>query len=543
MGDIILSMRSKIENFVVPLMVLAAICEISRAANPPVAGSPLGSGTVPPTTYQSGLIRSPNPMNPSRGNLDVTGNLRGNSYFRGVVPYGSTYDFGAAAGSSYLDSFVRSSAGAESYTGYSRRGMPYYGSNTTAGIIPGTRGVVMPPAVNPTGYGYSIYSQRILPMVGTQYSQTTTGPEAPYSYYGTPVTPTTVTSGTVGARPMSPSALELEKKIFGNSIVPAEGAAKFAQQQTNPANPAQPLRQYPAENKQTTQETSPQMPQNPLQSTLVNPTEKPVQTAERNTTTLIDTLSKPAISSPQAKLVTAEKPEQMDVYEQMKKQVEDFQKSYKEQQALAAKQNKPAAAEKQPAEANAVPEKEQTSQEKLAAVIQNAAEAKGILGEYKSFTTYSQDRFNQCLKAGEENLKQSKYYKAADAYTLAGLYKPNDPLPNAGKSYALFAAGEYLSSSLYLSRAIYIFPEYVLIKVDLASMLGGRDIIEKRLADIQKLIGMSEAPELEFLIGYIYYQTGRLDLAKKNADSAAAKMPQSAPAQIMKKAIDDAAAK
>ena len=48
--------------------------------------NPVGSGLVPPTTFRSGLIRSPNPIDTS-GNLLITGNIRGGRYFQGVVPY------------------------------------------------------------------------------------------------------------------------------------------------------------------------------------------------------------------------------------------------------------------------------------------------------------------------------------------------------------------------------------------------------------------------------------------------------------------------
>jgi len=104
-----------------------------------------------------------------------------------------------------------------------------------------------------------------------------------------------------------------------------------------------------------------------------------------------------------------------------------------------------------------------------------SSKAKSILGEYKTFASYSQNKFNRYMLAGERYLKEGKFYLAADAYTLASVYKPDDPLAYAGKSHALFAAGEYMSSALYLSRALTVFPEYARFKIDIISMLGDKD--------------------------------------------------------------------
>jgi TolA-binding protein len=50
----------------------------------------------------------------------------------------------------------------------------------------------------------------------------------------------------------------------------------------------------------------------------------------------------------------------------------------------------------------------------------------------------------------------------------------------------------------------------------------------------------SGAAELQFLLGYVYYQTGRLQDAQKTINSAYEKDPTSPAVGTMKKAIDDA---
>lgn len=170
-----------------------------------------------------------------------------------------------------------------------------------------------------------------------------------------------------------------------------------------------------------------------------------------------------------------------------------------------------------------------------------AAKARMILGEYKTFAAFSEDKFNRNMRAAEEYLKRGRFYRAADAYTLASIYKPDDPLAYAGKSHALFAAGEYMSSALFLSRAIEIFPEYVQFKIDLVAMVGDKDKLESRIANVEQWLDESGAAELQFLLGYVYYQMGRHAEAQEMINAAFEKMPESPAVVALKKAIADAA--
>ena len=141
------------------------------------------------------------------------------------------------------------------------------------------------------------------------------------------------------------------------------------------------------------------------------------------------------------------------------------------------------------------------------------------------------------MLAGEKYLKEGRFYLAANAYTLASVYKPEDPLAYAGKSHALFAAGEYMSSALYLSRALTIFPEYARFKIDLIAMVGDKDKLESRIADVKEWLTRSDAAELHFLLAYVYYQMDRLDEAKKSIDAAYGQMPDAPAVRTLKDAI------
>jgi tetratricopeptide (TPR) repeat protein len=143
------------------------------------------------------------------------------------------------------------------------------------------------------------------------------------------------------------------------------------------------------------------------------------------------------------------------------------------------------------------------------------------------------------MAAGEQYLKDSQFYKAADAYTLAAVYQSDNPLPYAGKSHALFAAGEYMSSAFYLARAIEIWPDYLRFKVDLRKYFD-KDLVENRMADISQWQEKTDSPELLMLLGYVYYQTDRLEQAQMAINGAMMKMPESKAIGMLKKVVDAA---
>jgi tetratricopeptide (TPR) repeat protein len=169
-----------------------------------------------------------------------------------------------------------------------------------------------------------------------------------------------------------------------------------------------------------------------------------------------------------------------------------------------------------------------------------SAKAKSIRSPQTNPDTFSMSRFNNHFQEAQDHLKGGRYYAAADSFALASIYKPGEPLCFAGRGHALLGAGEYISSALFLSRAIEANPEYVKTKIDLAAMLGGRHILESRIADIREWLVRSGSGKLEFLLGYVYYRIGRLGPAQEAIDAAYAKMPQSAAVVAVKKAVDDA---
>ncbi len=169
-----------------------------------------------------------------------------------------------------------------------------------------------------------------------------------------------------------------------------------------------------------------------------------------------------------------------------------------------------------------------------------AAKAKQILGEHKSHESLSQARYKKYMAEGQAYLKQGRYYQAVNAYEQASIFDSTQPDAPAGRSLALFCAGEYMSSALFLARAIEMSEEYAGSKVDLAAAMGGNDKLETRITDAEEWLERSCAPELEFLLAYMYYHSGRLEPATRAIATAAKEMPNSKAVKALKEAIDAA---
>ena len=168
-----------------------------------------------------------------------------------------------------------------------------------------------------------------------------------------------------------------------------------------------------------------------------------------------------------------------------------------------------------------------------------SAEANRIMGSYNSLESLSESKFNQHMHEAEEHLKAGRYYRAASCFSLASVYQADNPLALAGRGHALFAAGEYVSSALFLSRALAVSPEYLQMRVDLVAMLGDENKLAGRIADIEQWLARSGSSQLQFLLGYVYYRTGQLLKAKQAIDAAYEKTPDSPAVQAMKITIDN----
>jgi len=504
----------------------------------PEVGNPVGLGTVPPSSYQRGLVQSPNPIDTS-GNLVITGNVSGGSHFRGIVPYRGVTDFMAAPGSlqhtsGALDSFMRYSTGIEDVGHYSGEAMPFYSQTQTVTTTqPGQSGVFTPGS----GVRGAAGDKRLVRgwrVEGALSEQDRLTSEA-------------------DARPISLSLRELER-LIPNEVATYPQGGKRADEQGEMTEPGV------RESKRTAEQVG-----EPDISTRGDPFgwftgQQPGPGKAAKPQLESDTGEEGKSKMPTKFAGTLENVWGVDVYERMLQEAGKLPTGVEEQMGIG-KESQTAQAEagvlKLPtgltgegkvSGETTLPAIGTTGAKTVTQGREAAASGAGtgsggkkpvMLGEYKSFAGSSDDKFNQYVRAAEVYMKQGKYYRAADAYTVASVYKRDDPLGYAGKSCALFAAGEYMSSALYLAAALELFPEYARFKIDIIALVGDKDKVETRLAEARQLAARSGSAEVEFLLSYVYYQLDRLEFARISIGSASQKMPDSPAVGALKKAIDE----
>lgn len=532
------------------LLVISAVILVvgpgtCRALENSSAISPVGSGTAPVSSAGSGLVPSINPIDTS-GNLVVTGHVGGGRHFRGVVPYQGTTDFMASPGSlqntsGYFDSFLRRSAGAGDFGQYSGRTRPYYSPmETVTTTVPGSKTVFRGPTVGLGGITGERVSGLDLPREQLSYYQDSSVSQ-------------------LGGRPMSMSRSELEQLMPSMIEQYPQGGEQPGKQAVERITA--PSRDRPG---YFSRDFAEEYQSRPGQVVDFNkPYSEPfagLGQPEPNGLLRAGYRRQPGRSAAgggeqrqaeQGGMLgqfsnTLEGVWGMDVYDrmlwQMGKLPEDIAKLYGAGQfeGIAEMPETTWQGDVNSGLAGIDAELGETGKATTKGDLvagKDAVKVSALPSEYKSFAAYSVDKFNQHVRAAESYMKQGRYYRAAAAYTLASVYKPGDPLGYAGKSYALFAAGEYMSSALFLSRALEMFPEYAKVKVDIVAMVGDRDRVETRIADIRDWEGRSNAGELDFLLGYMYFELGRLEFAKNSVDSALKKMPDSAAVKALKQAI------
>jgi len=453
--------------------------------------SPVGTGRDPVSSGRStGLRRSPNPINSSSNDI-VTGNVSGDKYFRGNVPYRSTTNFGGTTSSTSLDNFLRRSSNSSTYDYNSGRYKPYYSPSGSVSLIrPGRSAVFSAPDVD--------FSGRVA--AGTS---------------------------TTDALPKIMN-INPDHQLFSNQMRPiqlnSEETRRAIETDLNTR-----FKNLQTENIKADAEIQKIKPDSAKAKEQVDALRTELEEKQRQTVLNKLDSEEAEESQPAAKLTETERlvakvasGEQLDVYDQMRMEVVGLGQMLKTKREIA-KQETPTR-EKSLEEAQKDPSPEEV-----------VVEAK----TYKTFATFKNDKFNKHLRLAEAYLKEGKYYRASSSYSLAEMYKSDDPLVYAGQSEALFAAGEFMSSAYYLSEAVRVFPGIVKIKIDLVALIGDRDVIESRAADVEEFIKEFNNVELKYLLSYVYYQIGRLDRAKELIDDAYKTNPDMQMVQVIRSAIDE----
>jgi tetratricopeptide (TPR) repeat protein len=560
------------------------------------------------------LIPSPNPISDNSGNLTITGNVSGGSYFHGPVPYRSTTAFGAPLGSTSLDSFLRGSAQLDDFDRYIEgyRAQPYYSpTGTVTTTTPGRSGVFAPSTTRiaeraPDTFGLeNVPKKEISPRQGVSTSESLSLPVGRQEQG----LPTPLSSQRFGLGLTAEGQVEKlgseeiaapDRNIRGERLT----SEQYQQQMEQLRRELQRIKDKTNELTQRLEEKdeSLQVPtkvetgEGVRQLPLLAPQEARGEEPGLAETNILapqeQTEEAPALTPTEL----AQKQGQQDMvpsagkervwgpetYERMKRQFDNLQASQVKKKTsvitkkdselaygelAATRQYKESAAGEEQSSDEVFREgqsgtedtysemprtmgleetsgktKETSALEEVTQLspTQLSAEAKRIMGPHKDIGSFSEAKFNEYMLAAQTYLKQGKYYRAADTYALASIYKKDEPAAYVGRGHALFAAGEYMSSALFIARAIEISAAYAKAKVDLVTLLGDIDKLESRIADVEEWFRKSSSAEIGFLLGYVYYQTGRLDQAKEAINIAYEKKPQWPAVQVLKKAIDEA---
>jgi len=549
---------------------------VSRAIENTGIFNPADYSTVPPSSYQSGQFSNPKAPDVD-GNLLITGNVRRGMHFRDTVPYGPTTSFRGDLGSSSLSSFLRDSAGAEDVGSSANRYsvQPYYlQSRTVTTTRPGYSGVFGQAGARvnnrrmqsgfTTGTYVSDSQRQTLPDENTSASDVRV--QGTQTQDSVPVEPRIVNSIRelqLLTQQAKPNVSAKDQQLMVERYQEQKQETGDRRQETgitfeSGLTVASPENKQSSIEKYNSFERFDQSWATGITRTAVpdfgrDKLEAKATLAEAYAQANAMTFPDEAMSAESDTDVHGERERvTSDIIEQVKRQLEDLinsvNKKDSQESGRTSKERRTnigvssGGLSREESSYNPV-ESAIGSLDDLKGLSQAdlSAKAKSIRGTQTNPDTFSMSRFNNHFQEAQDHLKSGRYYAAADSFALASIYKSGEPLCHAGKGHALLGAGEYISSALFLSRAIEADPEYVKTKIDLAAMLGGQHILESRIADINEWLIRSGSGKLEFLLGYTYYRIGRLGPAQQAIDAAYAKMP-SAAVVAVKKAVDDALA-
>jgi hypothetical protein len=519
---------------IIILLFCGFICSGLQAQISPEAGS----GRMWPGSNRSGLLRSPSPVNLQGNNL-VTGNVVSGRDFRGNVNYTSPYDFRAPAGSTQLDSFLRRTSGSVitqtpgTYT-------PYY--NRLSSYNPRSSRLANPSLANVAGLSRLRVNDRA---ASTSVPSTIRNEIDVYRYFGGSrrVSDTTSTyfSNQLRHKQRSIAPQVSQYLISGEQLTDEQRQILDQQLSVDPQsiNDEAPSLKYKKFNDDKSLQSY-------LRNNLENDYLQKMQTQKENR----------QIESDESKKVGDKIEQKMQLFE---KQIEELsqqeiaertkrlQQSQRDQQSgqlLGNQQDRQEQLQRDLlAEGSGRDNRQQDieSQEPQKDVIDELGlslyRTESVVGTDQKLSQYMELRSEQLTLEGDEWLSKKKFYRASDAYTTSLIFEEN-ALAYAGKCHALFGAGEYMSSSYFLFLAIEMDPGYIDKEIDIVSAMGGRDVLESRLADVDKWAQESNYPDLHFLRAYFYYRIGRIEVAKEAINLAYEQLPDSSVVTALKAVVD-----
>jgi len=609
------------------------------------SAGPIGSPTMPPSSYEGGLVANPNPID-SSSNSVITGNVRGGKQFRAPVPYGSSTSFRAPLGSTDLDSFIRYSAVPDELGGYSPGYETFYSpTGTVSKIRPGQGGVFAPTSPRVAG-GIGQWRPDQPPDVvdlgdirqsHVSVGETASTPDAGldtwrrFGYWPLSRTPEQmkqVISDELGRQftddhasqqndqPLTPEGYQQQIEQFRQQLERVKADASKLEQslRTGDALPKDASKQAPSDPAQATGSRT-------AIENLVNPLPRP-QALPVDRRSDADLLPRSAPVTPDASAIEkqAQAPDVTDIAgliapPGMPPAVGAKNNASLESHPLApgsqsslGELNVDAATRTSRIAELFLPKgqggtgqgrtdatgdlsslrrtKEMTGSAEKPFISTMYVPPNGMTGagsapdrvaslmarvrsdtmdamagadtnqpqtgekkpsdrpagdearrRYEVLTGAARERFDRYLKAAELYLQQGRYYRAAESFSLASLYNPNDSRVHVGRSQALFAAGEYVSSAIFLAKAIELDPNRSLARLDLVNAIGGPDLFLRRIIDLEQCAKTTGTADLQLLLGYIYYEMDRPEEARAAIDAAQKGLPNTPAVDLLKAAV------
>ncbi len=143
----------------------------------------------------------------------------------------------------------------------------------------------------------------------------------------------------------------------------------------------------------------------------------------------------------------------------------------------------------------------------------------------RSLAGQRQTQVDRLLARAEEQMHKAQYYRAAEIYGGVAATVPDNALAWLGRANALLAAGEYVQAYVALEQGIERFPQLLTYDLDLPSLVGNREILDIRRAEIEKTLAGTSDYRLGFLLGYLEYYSGQREAGLRTMQKAVQAMP------------------
>ncbi len=571
--------RRKIVAWVVTLIVVCAVTTFSsgnRTGSYGVGSVPsaVRSATTPLSSYENGLVDAPDPIDSS--DRVVTGNVTGSKHFRGALPYRPPTSIDAPLGSTSLDPFLRRTAPATSGDGYLGTSDSFYsptGTVTTPGAGTAGTGQASPSRYAsgsdlrlPPGDATSVE----IPLVSQAIPMGDLATAGPTSTQGVVVTREDYQQQMGQLREklaqVKAELMQLERSIATGTEA-AEPATQTAPTET-PALPdnmiqtGRPLAPSEASRRQELLQETARL----LSATMglsdgsaaddaalgqvdagaasdtgagAQPRLRLYEEQEHEQVASNAPLSIDALVAPRTRR-TAGAPASPSANELPA--VQRINETARAFDTASTVLNRPQAAVPLP---QASPGAElpsgyrilgQTSDSALAP-IKAATTTTPTPSSSPDSDSSSSKMFERYLQSGRQLMQRGQFQQAADAFTLASAYRPNDARAHLGKGHALLAAGRYADSALFIAKAVELDLPAVLQRTDLIQTVGGPEAFVAHFNELDRLVDTDGGPQLQFLMAYIYYQMERPAEAKAAIDVAQKQLPSSVPIDLLRMAI------